>query len=245
MDPTRFDLQRDADIPLGTQLAWILRSRIAGGALSTGSRLPGAKELADQAGVNVNTVRAVYSRLEDEGLLDVVHGKGTFVAEAAGADTTGAAHFAAVVSAEAQRRGVDPRALAAALYDRPAETLPAESSLVSEGERLTRRALRDQIATVERELAELQAAHPELVSERAPDPERGARLLSTEELERSRDELTARLEAARIEVGASRQNARAPARRRAAPHGARQRPPEPHDPRAHRLAHGLRLLSRG
>src|SRR5205085_7666481 len=115
MDPARFELHRDADIPLGTQLAWILRSRIAARALPPGSRLPGAKELAEQAGVNVNTVRSVYSRLEDEGLLDVVHGKGTFVSGSAQA-TTEATHFAAVVSAEAQRRGVDPRALAAALY---------------------------------------------------------------------------------------------------------------------------------
>jgi GntR family transcriptional regulator len=201
------ELDRGAGIPLGTQLAWILRSRVAARDLLPGERLPGAKEMAALAGVNVNTVRAVYARLEEEGLLDVVHGRGTFVAAEPQLGDDSVAHLAAVVSAEAQRRGVDPRAVAAALYARPSETLPAGADDAAEGERLTRRALRDEIARIERELSELQAAHPELVSEREPDSA-GARLLSTTELERSRDELLARLEHTRTEVAAARQNVR-------------------------------------
>ena len=35
--------------------------------------------MAEMAGVNVNTVRTVYARLEQEGLLVSEHGRGTFV----------------------------------------------------------------------------------------------------------------------------------------------------------------------
>ena len=50
------------------------------GSLSPGDRLPSVRELADVAGVNVNTARAVYSRLESEGLVRSEQGRGTFVA---------------------------------------------------------------------------------------------------------------------------------------------------------------------
>ena len=50
------------------------------GTLSQGDRLPSVREFADVAGVNVNTARAVYSRLESEGLVSSEQGRGTFVA---------------------------------------------------------------------------------------------------------------------------------------------------------------------
>jgi DNA-binding GntR family transcriptional regulator len=43
--------------------------------------MPSVRELAESAGVNVNTVRSVYARLEAEGLVRSEHGRGTFVAE--------------------------------------------------------------------------------------------------------------------------------------------------------------------
>src|SRR3954453_8435456 len=49
-------LDRHSDVPLGPQLAWKLRGAVATGALRSGDRLPGVRELADAAGVNVNTV---------------------------------------------------------------------------------------------------------------------------------------------------------------------------------------------
>src|SRR3954468_24731136 len=73
------DLARADDLPLGAQLAWRLRVLIASGALSAGDRLPGVRELAAGSRVNVNTARAVYGRLEDEGAIVSRHGRGTFV----------------------------------------------------------------------------------------------------------------------------------------------------------------------
>src|SRR5919108_4861082 len=75
------DLARADDLPLGAQLAWRLRVLIASGELGPGDRLPGVRELASGTGVNVNTARAVYRRLEEDGLIVSRHGLGTFVAD--------------------------------------------------------------------------------------------------------------------------------------------------------------------
>src|SRR5271167_3531325 len=72
-------IDRAAEVPIGVQLAWFLRSRIGGGGFKPGQQLPGLREAAEAAGVNVNTVRTVYQRLEREGLIDSQQGSGTFV----------------------------------------------------------------------------------------------------------------------------------------------------------------------
>ena len=73
-------VDRDTGVPIGTQLAWALSERISEGALKVGDKLPSVRELAAEAGVNVNTVRAVYARLERDGLVRSEQGRGTFVA---------------------------------------------------------------------------------------------------------------------------------------------------------------------
>ena len=77
-------VDRDAEVPLGTQLAWKLRRLVETGDLGPGDRLPSVREAATAAGVNVNTVRAVYGRLEQEGLVSSEQGRGTFVRRPAG-----------------------------------------------------------------------------------------------------------------------------------------------------------------
>jgi DNA-binding transcriptional regulator YhcF (GntR family) len=74
-----FSVARDGELPIGTQLVWKLRSLIESGALEPGDRLPSVRTLAEAAGVNVNTARAVYGRLERAGLIRSEHGRGTFV----------------------------------------------------------------------------------------------------------------------------------------------------------------------
>jgi DNA-binding transcriptional regulator YhcF (GntR family) len=85
--PPNLDLSVDrrARMPLGAQLADRIRAAVGDGTLATGDRLPSVRELAQVAGVNVNTARAVYSRLESEGLVSSEQGRGTFVAARASA----------------------------------------------------------------------------------------------------------------------------------------------------------------
>ena len=80
VDSTQFGLDRDSGVPLGVQLAEKLRQHVAKGRLSSGDPLPSVRQMAELAGVNVNTVRTVYARLEQEGVLVSEHGRGTFVA---------------------------------------------------------------------------------------------------------------------------------------------------------------------
>lgn len=196
-DPITLD--RDAEVPLGTQLAWALRARVTSGQLPAGERLPGARELAAEIGVNVNTVRAVFARLEEEGLLQVVHGKGTFVADGTPPETA-VAELAAAVTSEARRRGIDPRAIAAALYVEPA-------AAGAEGDGATRRALREQIAALEAQLATLPALPPAVDASAVPPPRPSdaGRLLTTAELEQQRAVLAE-------QVAEARSHAQAPAR---------------------------------
>jgi DNA-binding transcriptional regulator YhcF (GntR family) len=73
-------VNRASGVPLGTQLVDQIRDAVADGRLGEGDRLPSVRDLAHTAGVNVNTVRAVYARLEAEGVVRREHGRGTFVA---------------------------------------------------------------------------------------------------------------------------------------------------------------------
>jgi GntR family transcriptional regulator len=88
MDGLDLTVDRSGGVPLGAQLAARIREAVQQGTLGTGDRLPSVRELAEAAGVNVNTARAVYARLESEGLVRSEHGRGTFVAAAPPRDET-------------------------------------------------------------------------------------------------------------------------------------------------------------
>src|SRR3954462_2897928 len=75
-------VDRGAEVPVGTQLAWRLRELVSAGRLQPGDRLPSVRELAIQVGVNVNTVRSGYGRLENDGLVRSWPRRGMFVAVA-------------------------------------------------------------------------------------------------------------------------------------------------------------------
>ena len=124
------DLARADDLPVGAQLAWRLRVLIASGQLAPGDRLPGVRELASGTGVNVNTARAVYRRLMDDGLIASRHGLGTFVAEDA-PRSPDLERLAAEAVDEARENGVDPRDLARAIYTATAATGELGDELVS------------------------------------------------------------------------------------------------------------------
>jgi DNA-binding transcriptional regulator YhcF (GntR family) len=186
----QISIDRDAEVPIGVQLAWALRSRITDGRLSSGMRLPGLRELAESTEVNINTIRTVYQRLEQEGLIDTQHGSGTYVSSGLAREPA-AATIAAQAASEARETGVDPRAVAAALYVSSKDSDPSGDSPSGR-----RRLLRAQIATLERTLAEMQTTHPGLASAPKQTPaSRGPMLLDAAALERVRGDLVRRLAA--------------------------------------------------
>jgi DNA-binding transcriptional regulator YhcF (GntR family) len=76
---TQFELDRTSGLPLGGQLAEKLERLVRDGELKPGDQLPSVRQMANLADVNVNTVRTVYARLEQQGLLSSEQGRGTFV----------------------------------------------------------------------------------------------------------------------------------------------------------------------
>jgi GntR family transcriptional regulator len=77
--PGRFKVDRASPLPVYVQLAEQIRLLVRRGALSPGDPLPTVRELAVSLGINANTVTRVYRDLQQEGLLRLERGLGTFV----------------------------------------------------------------------------------------------------------------------------------------------------------------------
>jgi GntR family transcriptional regulator len=60
-----------------------VKHAIETGALRPGDQLPGIRPLAEELVINVNTVAKAYRELEHEGVLELRHGSGAFVAKRA------------------------------------------------------------------------------------------------------------------------------------------------------------------
>ncbi|MCI9889600.1 GntR family transcriptional regulator [Micrococcales bacterium 31B] len=74
-----FRIDTTAATPLYTQLAACIRNSVATGEASLGERLPSARDLADQLGINLHTVLRAYGELRDEGILEVRRGRGAVI----------------------------------------------------------------------------------------------------------------------------------------------------------------------
>lgn len=189
------------ELPVGVQLTWRLRALIATGRLAAGERLPSFRRLAEWAGVNVNTVRAVYAGLESEGLVVSRQGQGTFVAEGIEAAPQ-LEEIAADAVRRAHRAGLSPRDLAivatacasmpSALEETPDVLPEGLPDLAEESEAIeVRHELRRQIGRLEAELASYVR---DLPSDLLTAPGRAeAHVAGVEELERTRDTLIAKL----------------------------------------------------
>jgi DNA-binding transcriptional regulator YhcF (GntR family) len=181
-------IDRDAEVPIGVQMAWALRARIGDGTLNPGQRLPGLRELAEATGVNINTVRAVYQRLEHDGLIDTHQGSGTFVASTV-KRLSEVGQIAASAASAAYDSGIDPRDVAAALYVSP------DYAARPGDDPQRRRLLRMQITALELALGELEAEYPGAAPQQSSPQASGPRLLGTEDLEQVRTHLVRRVAA--------------------------------------------------
>lgn len=72
---------KNARLGIKEQLKSQIRTRIKTGQLAPGQGLPSAKDLAALLNINRNTVSQVYKELENEGLLTLIVGSGTYVNE--------------------------------------------------------------------------------------------------------------------------------------------------------------------
>ncbi|MCI0492855.1 MAG: GntR family transcriptional regulator [Planctomycetes bacterium] len=73
-------IEKGSAVPISRQIANQIATLCASGGVRPGERLPSVRELARELAVNQNTVLRVYERLCGEGLLEMRHGQGTFVA---------------------------------------------------------------------------------------------------------------------------------------------------------------------
>jgi len=70
--------------PIYEQICSGISELIAKGVMKENDKLPGARTLAKDLGLNPNTVAKAYSRMELEGIIYSVAGKGCFVAKQKG-----------------------------------------------------------------------------------------------------------------------------------------------------------------
>ena len=82
-----FYLDRTLPISVGVQLRGQLEYGVAHGDIRRGSKLPSVRSLAHTLGVAPATVSQVYKELLQEGLLETIPGKGTYVTESPAAPT--------------------------------------------------------------------------------------------------------------------------------------------------------------
>lgn len=67
-------------VPIYLQLMEQVKHAIETGALRPGEQLPGMRPLAEELVINPNTVAKAYRELEHEGVIELRHGAGAFVA---------------------------------------------------------------------------------------------------------------------------------------------------------------------
>jgi GntR family phosphonate transport system transcriptional regulator len=73
------DMKRGSGVALWRQIEQILAGEIAEGLLTPGSRLATEQALADRFDVNRHTVRRALAGLQEQGLIRIEQGRGTFV----------------------------------------------------------------------------------------------------------------------------------------------------------------------
>ena len=74
-----FQLDFTSGKPVYLQLVDQVKVAAASGAVRAGDPLPGIRSLAERLRVNRNTVAKAYDELEAQGIVENIHGKGSFV----------------------------------------------------------------------------------------------------------------------------------------------------------------------
>lgn len=67
--------------PIYEQLVEQLRRQLSLGGMEAGAAMPSVRQLASELGINPNTIQKAYRRMEEEGMIESVPGRGSFVTE--------------------------------------------------------------------------------------------------------------------------------------------------------------------
>ncbi len=78
----RVIINNNSMIPVYEQIVEQIRQNIMLGKLSEGEGLPSVRSFAAELKISALTVKKAYDRLEEDGLVKTVHGKGTYVSSA-------------------------------------------------------------------------------------------------------------------------------------------------------------------
>jgi GntR family transcriptional regulator len=74
-------LNPNSGVPVYRQLMEQIKYHVAARTLKAGDQLPTIRDLAQRLSVNPTTVVKAYGELEHEGIIEMRHGKGAFVAQ--------------------------------------------------------------------------------------------------------------------------------------------------------------------
>ena len=72
-------LNHSSMVPIYEQLMEQIKSEIINTALKEGEALPSVRSLAGELRISALTVKKAYDKLEEEGFVTTIHGKGTYV----------------------------------------------------------------------------------------------------------------------------------------------------------------------
>lgn len=76
-----FQVDPKLPVPMYQQIVEGIKGSVAKGLLKAGDKLPSVRELSVELTINHNTVAKAYQELEREKVIEVVRGRGTFIAD--------------------------------------------------------------------------------------------------------------------------------------------------------------------
>ena len=79
MKPLFYQIDPQSGLPVYRQLMDQTKHYIASGTLEAGDQLPSIRDLASRLAVNPATVVKAYGELQNEGVIEMKHGRGAFV----------------------------------------------------------------------------------------------------------------------------------------------------------------------
>jgi len=80
------DINPRLSTPIYQQVVDGIKEAVARGILSPGERMPTVREIAAELSLNPNTIAKAYQKLEQEGVIETMRSRGTFVASRSSVD---------------------------------------------------------------------------------------------------------------------------------------------------------------